>query len=175
MTSDTRWTRIKSHYKCKVCTSTQFSTSENTTHTSLRTSKHWQPHFPRGNSVPHKNLGSWVTPKIKVPCHQPRSLHHATTSNHRHHTQQSYATIYKNPHKFILGRSPTTTQGLPPIKDRATQMGVDTLTHTMNKITKRGFTAHAHVHRIISQFNHWPREALETITLKLPTLRILRL
>jgi hypothetical protein len=45
----------------------------------------------------------------------------------------------------------------------------------MNKDSERGFIAHAHVHRILSQFNHWPREALESNPLKLPTLRIYRL
>jgi len=45
----------------------------------------------------------------------------------------------------------------------------------MNKKSERGFTAHAHVHRLITNFNHWPSEALETNQLKLPTLRILRL
>ena len=45
----------------------------------------------------------------------------------------------------------------------------------MNKDAERGFTAHAHVHRLLSQFNHWPREALESNLLKLPTLRILKL
>jgi hypothetical protein len=65
--------------------------------------------------------------------------------------------------------------GLPPMRDRATQMGIEHLTRVMNKDTERGFTAHAHVHRLLSQFNHWPQEALESNPLKLPTLRILRL
>jgi len=42
----------------------------------------------------------------------------------------------------------------------------------MNKDTERGFI---HIHRLLSQFNHWPQEALESNPLKLPTLRILRL
>jgi hypothetical protein len=61
------------------------------------------------------------------------------------------------------------------MRDRATQMGIEHLTRVMNKDTERGFTAHAHVHRLLSQFNHWPQEALESFSLKLPTLRILRL
>jgi hypothetical protein len=65
--------------------------------------------------------------------------------------------------------------GLPPMRDRATQMGIEHLTRVMNKDTERGFTAHAHVHRLLSPFNHWPQEALESNPLKLPTLRILRL
>ena len=65
--------------------------------------------------------------------------------------------------------------GLPPMRDRATQMGIEHLTRAMNKDMERGFTAHAHVHRLITQFNHWPREVLESNPLKLPTLRILRL
>jgi len=65
--------------------------------------------------------------------------------------------------------------GLPPIRDRATQMGIEHLTRVMNKDTERWFTAHAHVHRLLSQFNHWHQEALESNPLKLPTLHILRL
>jgi hypothetical protein len=64
--------------------------------------------------------------------------------------------------------------GLPPWRDRVTQMGTEHLTHVMNKDTERGFMAHAHVHRLLSQLNHWPQEALESNPLKLPTLRILR-
>jgi hypothetical protein len=54
-------------------------------------------------------------------------------------------------------------------------MGIEHLTNAMNKNSERGFTAHAHVHRIITELNHWPLEALETNHLKIPTLRILRL
>jgi hypothetical protein len=54
-------------------------------------------------------------------------------------------------------------------------MGIEHLTRVMNKETERGFTAHDHVHRLLSQFNHWPNEALEYNPLELPTLRILRL
>ena len=61
------------------------------------------------------------------------------------------------------------------MRDRVTQMGIEHLTRVMNKDTERGFTAHLHVHRLLSQFNHWPQEALESNPIKLPTLRILRL
>jgi hypothetical protein len=44
--------------------------------------------------------------------------------------------------------------GLTPMRDRATQMGIEHLTRVMNKETERGFGAHAHVHRLLSQFNH---------------------
>ncbi len=54
-------------------------------------------------------------------------------------------------------------------------MGIEHLTRAMNKDSERGFIAHAHVRRLLSQFNHWLREALESNSLKLPTLRILRL
>ncbi len=54
-------------------------------------------------------------------------------------------------------------------------MGIEHITRVMNKDSERGFTVHAHVHRLLSQFNHWSREALESNPLKLPTLRILRL
>jgi hypothetical protein len=65
--------------------------------------------------------------------------------------------------------------GLPPTMDRATQIGIQHLANAMKKTSERGFTAHAHVHRLITNFNHLPSEALETNHLKLPTLRILRL
>ena len=54
-------------------------------------------------------------------------------------------------------------------------MGVEHLSTAMNKDTERGYLAHAHTHRLLSQFGHWPTEALESNPLKLPTLRILRL
>jgi hypothetical protein len=65
--------------------------------------------------------------------------------------------------------------GFYPMRDRATQMGIEYLTRVMTKDTERGFTAHAIVHRLLSQFNHRPRKALEFNPLKLPILRILRL
>ena len=61
------------------------------------------------------------------------------------------------------------------MRDIAAQMGIEHLTRVMNKDTERGFTAHAHVHRLLFQFNHWPQEALESNPLRLPSLRILRL
>jgi hypothetical protein len=64
--------------------------------------------------------------------------------------------------------------GLSPMRDRATQMGIEHLIRVMKKDTERGFTAHTHVHRLLSQFNHWPQEALESNPLKIPTLCILR-
>jgi hypothetical protein len=45
----------------------------------------------------------------------------------------------------------------------------------MNKDTERGYLAYSHTHRLLTQFNHWPTEALESNPLKLPTLRVLRL
>jgi hypothetical protein len=65
--------------------------------------------------------------------------------------------------------------GLPSIREQATQMGVEHLVTTMNKDTERGYLAHAHSLRLLTQFGHWPTEALESNPLKLPTLRILRL
>jgi hypothetical protein len=54
-------------------------------------------------------------------------------------------------------------------------MGIEHLLNNMNKDTKRGYLAYSHTHRLLSQFNHWPNEALESNPLKLPTLRVLRL
>jgi hypothetical protein len=44
--------------------------------------------------------------------------------------------------------------GLSSMRDRATQMGIEHLTRVMNNDTERGFTAHAHVHRLLTQLNH---------------------
>jgi len=54
-------------------------------------------------------------------------------------------------------------------------MGIEHLINTMNKDTERGFLAHSHTLRILTKFNYWPTEALESFPFKLPTLRILRL
>ena len=44
--------------------------------------------------------------------------------------------------------------GLSPMREMAAQTGIEYLTRVMNKDTERRFTAHAHVHRLLSQFNH---------------------
>jgi hypothetical protein len=54
-------------------------------------------------------------------------------------------------------------------------MGIEHLTRVVNKYSERGFTAHAHVHRLLFKFNHWSRDALESNPLKLLTIRILKL
>jgi hypothetical protein len=65
--------------------------------------------------------------------------------------------------------------GLPSTRDRATKMGIEHLVNTMNKYTERIYLAHSHTLSILTQFNHWLTEALESNPLKLSTLRILRL
>ena len=45
----------------------------------------------------------------------------------------------------------------------------------MNKDTDMGYLAHAHTLGLLTQFSHWPTEALESNPLKLPTLRTVRL
>ena len=49
--------------------------------------------------------------------------------------------------------------GLLSIRDRATQMGIEHLICNMSKDTERGYLAHSHVLRILTQFNHWPTKA----------------
>ena len=44
--------------------------------------------------------------------------------------------------------------GLPAIRDKATQIGLEHLVNAMNKDTERGFLAHSHTLRILTQFNH---------------------
>ncbi len=53
-------------------------------------------------------------------------------------------------------------------------MRIEHRTGAMDIDTERGFTAHAHAHRPLSQYTHWTREAPESNPLKLPTLCILR-
>ncbi len=65
--------------------------------------------------------------------------------------------------------------GLSSIRDRATQMGIEHLLNNINKDTERGYLAYSHTHRIPTQVNNWPTEALESNPHKLPTLRVLRL
>ena len=65
--------------------------------------------------------------------------------------------------------------GLPSVRDRATQMGIEHLINNMIKETERGYLAHSHAHRILTQFNHWTTKAIVSNPLKLPTLCILRL
>ena len=64
---------------------------------------------------------------------------------------------------------------IPLVRDRATQMGIERLINAMNTDTEQGFLAHYRTLRILSQFNLWPMEALESNPIKLSTLRILRL
>ncbi len=54
-------------------------------------------------------------------------------------------------------------------------MGTRHLLNSMNKNSETRYLAYSHTHRILTQFNHWPTEALESNPLKLPTLRVLRL
>jgi len=44
--------------------------------------------------------------------------------------------------------------GLSPTRYRPTQMGIEHLTRVMKKNEESGFTAHAHVHRLLSQYSH---------------------
>ena len=88
--------------------------------------------------------------------------------------RQSLSLLFNFPSEGVQRPLKEAGPGLFPMRDRATQMGIEHLTRVMNKDTERGFTAYAHVHRILSQFNHWPQEALESNPLNLPTLRILR-
>jgi hypothetical protein len=39
-------------------------------------------------------------------------------------------------------------------------MGIEHLINNMNKGTERGYLAHSIAYRILTQFNHWPIEAL---------------
>jgi hypothetical protein len=67
--------------------------------------------------------------------------------------------------------------GLPPIKAKSTKMRESMRTlnlHNERRHGERIFIIQAHVHSLIFQFNHWPHEALESTSLKIPALRIPR-
>jgi hypothetical protein len=50
--------------------------------------------------------------------------------------------------------------GLPSIRDRSIQMGTEHLLNNMNKGSERRFLAYSHTYKILTQFIHWPTEAL---------------
>jgi hypothetical protein len=60
-----------------------------------------------------------------------------------------------------------------PMKDRATQMGLEYITEAFNKPTGRDDIAFAHASRVSIVYQHWPKEAHEANQAKLPILRIL--
>jgi len=72
--------------------------------------------------------------------------------------RQALGLLPKFPTKGVQRPLKETGLGLPPMRNRDTQMVIEHLTRLMTKDTKRGFTAHAHVHRLLSHFNHWPQE-----------------
>jgi len=63
--------------------------------------------------------------------------------------------------------------GYAPMKDRATQMGIEHITEIINKPTDRGYIAYAHTTSVANKYRHWPVEAYEATQAKLPTLRVL--
>ena len=63
--------------------------------------------------------------------------------------------------------------GYAPMKDRATQMGIEHITDILNKPTKRGHIAYAHTTRVANTYHHWPKMAHEATQARLPTLRVL--
>jgi hypothetical protein len=63
--------------------------------------------------------------------------------------------------------------GYAPLKDKATQMGIEHVTYVINKPTDRGHKAYAHTTRVANTYHHWPKEAHEATQARLPTLRVL--
>jgi hypothetical protein len=63
--------------------------------------------------------------------------------------------------------------GYAPLKDKATQMGIEHLMGTLNKHTERRYLVYAHTSRVATTYQHWPKEAYEANQAKLPTLRII--
>jgi hypothetical protein len=63
--------------------------------------------------------------------------------------------------------------GYAPLKDKATQMGIEHLMEFLNRPTDREYLAHAHASRVATNYQHWPKEAYEANQAKLPTRRVL--
>jgi hypothetical protein len=72
--------------------------------------------------------------------------------------------------------NPTTELGLglDSILNRAATMGTEHLVNISNKPTERGHIANMHNSRLLNTFQHWPPEALEHHSARLPTLRVHR-
>ncbi len=71
---------------------------------------------------------------------------------------------------------PTKEMGLgyAPLRNKATQMGIEHLMDIINKPpTDRDYLAYAHTSRVANTYQHWPKEAYEANQAKLPTLRVL--
>jgi hypothetical protein len=60
-----------------------------------------------------------------------------------------------------------------PLKDKATQMGIEHLMEILNKLTERGYLAYANTSRVATTYQHWPKEAYKANQAKLPPLRVL--
>jgi len=63
--------------------------------------------------------------------------------------------------------------GYSPLKDKATQMGLEHLMDILNTPTERSYLAYAHTLRIATTYQNWPKEAYEANQAKRPLLRIL--
>jgi hypothetical protein len=70
---------------------------------------------------------------------------------------------------------PTKEMGLGyvPLRNKATQMGIEQPMDILNKPTDRGYLAYAHTHRVATSYQHWPKEAYEANQAKISTLRVL--
>jgi hypothetical protein len=62
--------------------------------------------------------------------------------------------------------------GYAPLRNKATQMGIENLMGILNKPTERGYLAYAHTSRVATTYQHWPKEAHEVNQAKFPALRV---
>jgi len=63
--------------------------------------------------------------------------------------------------------------GYAPMKDGATQMGMENITEIFYKPTDRGHIAYELATIVANTYHHWPKEAHEATQARLPTLRVL--
>jgi hypothetical protein len=125
-----------------------------------------------------KTIGHRSTTQIQVPHHTSRNLHRLTTKYNidkilNKATRKALGLTSTFPIEAI--HRPTIEMGLgyAPLKDKATQMGIEHPVDIVNKPTDRGYLAYAHTSRVATTYQHWPKEAYEANQAKLPTLRVL--
>jgi hypothetical protein len=63
--------------------------------------------------------------------------------------------------------------GYAPLKNKATQMGIEHLIDIINKSTDRGHLTYAHTTRVATNYQHWSKEAYEANQAKLPIPRVM--
>ena len=117
------------------------------------------------------------TPQVQVPRHPPGDIHRHTTTHNTQNMQKAarYALSLTPsvPTEAIHRPTKEMSLGYAPLKDKATQVGIEHLMEILNKPTDRGFLAYAHTTRVVTTYQHCLKESYEANQAKLPTLRVI--